>query len=65
MFPVAATADAIRVRADIDAQDDAGMTPLMFAAFHGHDVFVLRLLERGASPVRRNWAGAVRVLNDP
>lgn len=34
----------------MDARDGAMMTPLMWAAFHGHQDHVIKLIERGAVP---------------
>jgi hypothetical protein len=37
-----------------DVQDEAGNTPLMLAAYHGHAETVAMLVERGADVDRRN-----------
>ena len=34
----------------MDVRDGAMMTPLMWAAFHGHQDHVIKLIERGAVP---------------
>ena len=34
----------------MDVRDGANMTPLMWAAFHGHQQHVIKLIERGAEP---------------
>jgi ankyrin repeat protein len=46
-----------RVTADIEVADDKGYTPLMTAAYFGHELLVLRLLDRGANPIRKTYAG--------
>ena len=38
----------------VDAQDEAGNTALMLAAYHGHPETVRALVERGADVNRRN-----------
>lgn len=37
-----------------DVVDDDGNTPLMLAAYHGHEATVVALIERGADVDRRN-----------
>ena len=44
-------------QAGINARDDYGRTPLMYAAERGHDAIVLLLLENGADVNARDWIG--------
>jgi hypothetical protein len=45
------------IRKIVNAADTYGGTPLMFAAYHGDDTAVARLLARGADPAARDTHG--------
>ncbi len=47
---VKAVESLIAEKADVDGQDSLGTTPLMYAAFHGHEAIVEKLLNAGANP---------------
>src|SRR6266446_6942746 len=44
-------------RADVNARDDKGQTPLIIAASKGHAEVCVMLLEAGADPVLKDDAG--------
>ena len=47
----------VRAGAKVNATSRLGWTPLMWAAYGGHDVIVTMLLEAGANPNARSVAG--------
>jgi ankyrin repeat domain-containing protein 50 len=47
---VHAVESLIADHADVDAQDSLGTTPLIYAAMHGHEAIVEKLLNAGANP---------------
>jgi ankyrin repeat protein len=56
---LAAVTTAIAAGADVNAaHPDARLTPLMFAAYFGHEATVRQLLEKGARPNLKDAAGA-------
>ena len=48
------------VEADLDTENHAAWTPLMYAAYHGHGALVRHLISRKCDPLKTNNKGRYR-----